>query len=254
MTDEQQASSQGPGTYVYGIVRAGASLDPIDAVEDGLPEVRLVEAGDLAALVSESPDQATRDLVLGHGRVLEAALESSPVVPLRFGFVVTDEDAVRNEILDAHHDELARLLERLEGRVQVVLKVYYQEEVVLREVLASDPKLVELRESIQGRSEDEARNERIKLGELINNAIEKRKKGDGQEILDRLKPLAESVSLEAPEDELMVGHVVFLLPRDRIDQFDSTLEEIAQERAELMRFRLLGPMPAYNFIDVEGSK
>src|SRR4051794_29101904 len=111
MTEEARAQA----TYVYGIVRAGASLEAIGDAEDGLPQLRLVEAGDLAALVSDGPEQATRELVLGHGRVLEAALESSPVVPLRFGFMVTDEDAVREEILEAHHDELAQLLERFEG-------------------------------------------------------------------------------------------------------------------------------------------
>jgi hypothetical protein len=47
----------------------------------------------------------------------------------------------------------------------------------------------------------------------------------------------------------MVAHAVFLLQRDRMQEFDDTLEEIARDRAELMRFRLLGPMPAYNFID-----
>jgi hypothetical protein len=176
--------SQAVGTYVYGIVRAGASLDAIGDAEDDLPEVRLVEAGDLAALVSDGPEQATRELVLGHGRVLEAALESSPVVPLRFGMMVTDEDAVREEILEAHHDQLAQLLARFEGRVQMTLKVYHHEDAVVAEVLAADPKLASLREAIQGRSEDESRKERISLGERINAAIETRKKRDGKEILE----------------------------------------------------------------------
>jgi len=249
MTEEAQASSPGQGTYVYGIVRAGASLDPIDAVEDGLPEVRLVEAGDLAALVSDGPERASRELVLSHGRVLEAALESSPVLPLRFGMVVTDEDAVRDEILEAHHDELAQLLERFEGRVQLTLKVYYHEDVVVAEILASDENVARLREAIRGRPEDASRKERIALGERINAAIEKRRKRDGQEIMGRLRPLADAVTLEPPEDELMVAHAGFLLQRDRIQEFDTTLEDMAQEGAELLRFRLLGPMPAYNFVD-----
>lgn len=253
MTEREQGSSQSGGTYVYGIVRAGASLEPIAAVEDGLPEVRLVEGRDLAALVSDSPERATRDLVIGHGRVLEAALESSPVVPLRFGMVLTDEDAVRDEILDAHHDELAQLLERLENRAQLVLKVYYHEEPVMADIISSDSKLAELVDAIKGRSEDETRNERIKLGERINAVLEQRKKRDGQEILDALKPLAEAVTREPPEDELMLAHTVFLVQRDRLEEFERTLEDIAGERTDFMRFRLLGPMPAYNFIDFKES-
>jgi hypothetical protein len=256
MTDKEQGARQSPdaaqaqGTYVYGIVRAGASLDALER-DDGLPPVRLVEAGDVAALVSDSPERATRDSVLGHGRVLEAALEGSPVVPLRYGMVVTDEDAVRSEILEAHHDELAQLLERFDGRVQMTLKVYYREDAVVAQVLAEEPKLASLRDAVQGKPEEASYKERVQLGELLNKAIEKRRTNDGKEILERLRPLAEAVALEGPEDELMLAHVVFLLKRDQVGELDTTLEEIAQDRAELMRFRLIGPMPAYNFIEFQ---
>jgi gas vesicle protein GvpL/GvpF len=223
-------------------------VDAIGRDGNGLPEVRLVEVGDVAAVVSDGPERATREVLLTHGRVLEAMLESAPVVPLRFGMVVTDDDAVRDEILDAHHDELAQLLDRFEGHVQMTLKAYYHEEAVVGEILAADPQSARLREAIQGRPEDVTYKQRVSLGERLNAAIEKRKLRDGEEILERLRPLAEAISLEPPEDELMVAHTVFLLERDRVEEFDATLEEIAQERVNLIGFRLLGPMPAYNFI------
>jgi hypothetical protein len=250
MSQDETTAAGTRGTYVYGIVRAGAPLGSVAGNEE-LPDVRLIESGDIAALVSAGPERAAREVVLNHGRVLEAALDGSPVVPLQFGMVLTDDDAVREEILEGHHDELAGLLDRLDGRVQMTLKVYYHEDVVVAEILSSDPKLAELREAIQGSSEDASRNHRIKLGEGINAAMEQRKKDDGQEILDRLRPLADAVALEAPEDELMVAHVAFLLHRDRLEEFDQTVEEIAKPNVELMRFRLLGPMPAYNFIDLK---
>ena len=249
-TPQAAETSQTRGTYVYGIVRAGASLDAFER-DDGLPQVRLVEAGDLAALVSDSPERATRDSVLGHGRVLEAALEGSPVVPLRYGLVLTDEDAVRSEILEARHDELAQLLERFDGRVQMTLKVYYREDAVVAAILAEEPELARLRDAVRGQPEEASYKERVRLGELLNKAIEKRRTNDGKEILEGLRPLAEAVGLEGPEDELMVAHVAFLLKRDQLGEFDATLEGIAEERAELMRFRLIGPMPAYHFIEFQ---
>jgi hypothetical protein len=254
MSEEVQGAAEGQGTagvYVYGIVRAGMSLDAVDRGQDGGPEVRLVEGGDLAALVSDSPEEATRELVLAHGRVLAAALESSSVVPLRFGMVATTEDAVRDEILEGHHDELASLLERFEGLVQMTLKVYYHEDAVIAEILAADPEAARLLEALQGQPEDLTHKQRVALGERLNARIEKRRVADGEEILEPLKPLGEANSLEPPDDELMVAHVVLLLKQDRVPEFESTVESLAEERADLMRFRLLGPMPAYNFIDFE---
>jgi hypothetical protein len=245
-----EETDQAIGTYVYGVVRPGGSVD-VDS-EEGVPEVRVVEAGDLAALVSDSPEKASREAVLSHNRVLEAALDDSPVVPFRFGFVMKDDDSVRKEILEAHHDELAKLLDSLEGRVQYALKVYYHEDAVVADVLAGEPELARLRDQVRGQPEDATYKQRVRLGELLNKAIEQRRQRDGKEILDTLRPLAEAVDLEGPEDELMLANVVFLLDRDRVDEFDATLEEFASERVELMRFRLIGPVPAYNFIDAEG--
>jgi hypothetical protein len=48
-----------------------------------------------------------------------------------------------------------------------------------------------------------------------------------------------------------VLNIPFLVARDRQEEFEDAVEEVAQERQERMRFRLLGPMPVYNFIDVE---
>lgn len=255
MSQETQSASgtegapEGRGSYVYGIVRPGASVEV--SGEDGVPQVRIVEADDVAALVSDSPEKASREAVLSHNRVLEAALESSPVVPLRFGLVVADDDAVRSEILEAHHDELTDLLERFEGRVQLTLKVYYHEDAIVAHILAGEPELARLRDEIRGQPEDASYKQRVRLGELLNKAMEQQRERDGTEILEALRPLAEAVALEGPDDELMVAHTVFLLKRDQTDEFDATLEQIAGERSELMRFRLLGPMPAYNFIDFQ---
>jgi hypothetical protein len=53
------------------------------------------------------------------------------------------------------------------------------------------------------------------------------------------------------EKEFMVLNAPFLVQRDRRQEFEDAVEEVAQERQERMSFRLLGPMPAYSFIDVE---
>jgi hypothetical protein len=49
----------------------------------------------------------------------------------------------------------------------------------------------------------------------------------------------------------MVLNVPFLVKRDRIEKFEDVVEKVADDHRELMRFTLLGPMPAYNFIEVE---
>jgi hypothetical protein len=198
-------------------------------------------------------DGDVRESVMAHARVLAAAIDESPVAPLRFGMVFPDDDTVRKDLLDARHDELAQLLEKLEGHVQMTLKVNYHEDAVLSEIVADDPEIARLREATRSGSEEATYNDRVRLGELVNAAIEQRRQRDGAEVLERLDPLAVSGVVEPPEKEYMVVNAPFLLERRRLEEFEATVEELARDRMELMSFRLLGPMPAYHFVSWQES-
>jgi hypothetical protein len=247
MNDEKK------NVWVYGVVPAGAALQELERRE-GLPDVWVVEAGDLAAIVGDAPqddEKATRNQALAHARVLEAAVVDAPVIPFRFGIIVPGDQEVGTDLLDAHHDDLAQHLRNVDDRVQMTLKVYYHEEPVLREIVENEPEVARLREAMSEGPEEAMRDVRAQLGELVSNAVEQRRERDSADILERLKPVSQAAVVEGLEREFMVLNMPFLVDRDRQEEFEDTVEEVAQERQERMRFRLLGPMPVYNFIDVE---
>jgi Gas vesicle synthesis protein GvpL/GvpF len=241
-------------TWIYGVIPAGAALDEIER-RDNLPELWVVEAGDLGAIVGDAPEgdaKATRDQALAHARVLEAAIVDAPVVPMRFGIMVPGGDEkVGSDLLEARHDELARLLKKFERRVQMTLKVTYDEDAVLREIVESEPDAAQLREQARKGSETETRDARVRLGELISTALEQRRERDKNEIFEQLKPVSIAAVDEAIETEFMVLNAPFLIERDRTDEFEEAVDQVATERHDRMNFTLLGPMPAFNFLEVE---
>jgi len=248
MSDKQK------GTYVYGVVAAGVKVEGLDQPGQKLPEVCLVEVGDLAAVVSDLPgdeESATRDHVLAHAGVLAAIAERTTVVPLRFGMIFPSDEAIRDDLLQARHDELAQLLERFDGRVQMTLKVSYREDAVLREIVRSEPEISKLREAIRNSSKEESHDARVRVGELVNAAIEQRRERDGAELLEELRSVSVASAPQPPEKELMVLNAPLLVEREKLDAFEDAIDEAAKAREELMQFRLLGPMPAYHFTDVE---
>lgn len=248
MNDKQQKA------WVYGVVPSGAALHELEQRE-GLPEVWVVEAGDLGAIVGPAPDgdaKATRDQALAHARVLEAAIVDAPVVPMRFGIIVPGGDEqVGSDVLEARHDELMRLLKKFEDRVQMTLKVSYREDAVLREIVAREPEIAQLREQSRQGSEEQTRAARVRMGELISNALEQRRERDKADIFERLKPVSVAAVDEAIETEFMVLNAPFLIARDRGEEFEETVDHVADERQERMQFALFGPMPAFNFLAVE---
>jgi hypothetical protein len=244
-------SAGSAGTWVYGVVPAGASLDELERRRDDLPDVWIVESGDLGAVVGPLPEQdekGTRDRALAHAHVLEAAAADTSVVPFRFGTIADGgDDVVASALLEARHDEFARLLERVEGKVQMVLKVSYDETAVIREILAKEPEIARLRDAVRDRGAEASRDERVRLGELVSTAVEQRRERDGADIIERLDPAVIATSMAPLESEFMVLNAAFLVGRDQ--EFERVVEAVAEERRKRMHFRLLGPMPAYDFLD-----
>src|SRR5438067_1042217 len=111
--------------------------------------VQAIEHGDLAAFVSLIPGDKLRvrrrDLV-NHLRVIEEAFESGTIVPCAFGTLLPSQEAVRRDVLGTRRDELVAALSRLEGFVQLNVRVLYDEDALLREVVANEAQIARLRE------------------------------------------------------------------------------------------------------------
>lgn len=238
-------------TWVYGIIPADAKLAELKRRRERLPaDLRVVKLGELGAIVGEAPAEtakATRDQALAHARVLEAAVLDAPVVPFRFGTVVTD-GSVSSELLEPRHDELARLLESVKDYVQLTLKATYDESAVLGELIDGHPKIAQLREQTRGHDEILTRDARVRLGELVSMALEQLRQYDAGAIIGRLNAVSVASRMEPLESEFMVINAPFLVERRRMREFEDAAGAVADEQQERMRLTLLGPMPAYDFV------
>ena len=126
--------------HVYGLVKADA------VVPDGLRglgpsgRVSTIACRRVAALVGDIPldrPLGVRSDLVTHEAVLDAVAACASVVPMRFPSVV-EEDAVVAELLAPNEDYFLALLEELDGCVQFTLTGRYEQDAILREVVAGD--------------------------------------------------------------------------------------------------------------------
>jgi Gas vesicle synthesis protein GvpL/GvpF len=239
--------------YVYGLMRAddvrgglnleqGGRLQPVDAVvRDGLAVVVGQVHGEHVRL--------QREALLAHSDVLQKAFQHGPVLPLRFGTVVPDEEALERDLVAPRREEWVARLEALAGKGEFQLKVSYREQPLLRSILAGDAAMTRSAQLVRGTPAAASHFGRISLGERINGAIEARREGDARAVIAELQPLAAAVELGTPQQPVAVLNASFLLARDMFDRFDATVEQLAEQRRELMEFKLIGPMPAHSFAD-----
>jgi hypothetical protein len=236
---------------VYGIVPAETPVDEAPPGIAGAP-VRRVAAGGLAALVSpvEGDDlRATRRDLLSHSAVLEHAVAAGPVLPLRFGIVLRDEDAVVEELLEPRKEELTALLRQFERLVELRVKAFYVEEEVLKEIVRSDPAIARLRAATQDMPEAAAYPQRLRLGEAVAQALEARREHDAGSILARLRPLAEDFVVEGT-DATVALTASFLVERGRVAAFDEAMDELARAHEGRITFKYLGPLPPHSFVSL----
>ncbi|HLT69644.1 MAG TPA: GvpL/GvpF family gas vesicle protein [Acidimicrobiales bacterium] len=240
------------GSYVYGVTVAGSAPPPVDGI-GARPAVRLVASGPLAALVSDAERDevaAGAKALRAHARVLDAAIEEGPVVPLRFGTLVGDDRAVVDDVLAPHHDRLAAMLEELGPRVELAVRARYDEDAVVAAVVAADPAIARLHERMAGVDPEATYYQRIELGERIGAAVDARRAADADELLAALEELAADVSLADLLDPHMVLNASFLVDRAEVPAFDAQVRAAAAAHPE-MAVRYVGPLPPYSFADPE---
>lgn len=241
-------------TYVYGIVEPTASAPSGEGIA-GAP-LGLVPGTGAAALVSDlEADQLRfgRDEILVHARVLERALERGTVLPMRFGVVMDGSDEIRRRLLEQHGSELRTQLAELSGKVEVRIRGVYDEASLFRDVVGDEPEIAHLRQSVQGRPDDATYYERIRLGELVAAAVERRRERDSEAILDVLARAALAVEVGQPSHERVVFNASFLVAKSALTQFDEALDSLADNEGGRIRFKYTGPLPPHSFVQFTGG-
>jgi len=256
---EQTGNGQRTAIYVYGIAPADVeATDQAQGVGEPPARVEVIAHDDVAALVSEIPVDrglGTPADFAAHARLLDATAAAVPVLPLRFGAVLADRRAVTDELLAPNHDEFAQALRLLEGREEYIVKGRYEERAILREVLAENAEAERLRQAIEGSSPDATRNERIRLGEILTQAISAKREQDTASLVEALRPLELDAAPREATHECDAVYVAYLVDTDKRDAFQQAVDDWAeQQRGRIDDLRVLGPVAAYDFVAGRGPE
>ena len=250
----QRTTSSQPkkGIYVYGIIPADVELAAeTPGVGDPPSQVRVVRSDGLAALVSDvdtsRPLGSPQDLV-AHEQIVDATAAEVPVLPARFGAVMSSDEEVAEDLLAANHDEFDDALEELEGRAQFVVKGRYVEQAILSEVLSENRQAGHLAKKLRNADRDASRDARIKLGEIINGAVEVKRRKDTRALGDAMEGHCVASVVREPTHELDAVHVAFLVETDGESEMEQAIEDLAHDWEGRVDVRLQGPMAAYDFV------
>lgn len=236
--------------YLYGIVLAGRELPAMDGGVQGSP-VRTEEFGRIAAVLGDlGPTDAlgTPDDLRAHTGVLDEIAKTDPILPLAFGTVVPGDSSIEDDVLAPREQEYFDALTELDGLTQYTVLVRFDRDAALRDIIADNPEAAQLRHEITDTTEDQTRMERIRLGELVVKTMESWKPAEAEPILERLASVTSEIATREGGQAEDVVEVAVLVPYDAAQVFDAAVEELAEEAAGRLRYRLIGPQAPYDFV------
>ncbi|MFB8047356.1 GvpL/GvpF family gas vesicle protein [Streptomyces hydrogenans] len=233
--------------YVYTITAAThpGRTEGLTGVGAEPSPLRQVTAGPLRAVVSDVDEEIRprrRDLT-AHQQVQDRLMAEGTILPLQFGYVAPDDQAVA-AALEERADAYLEALERVRGCAEYHVRAAQEEDALLREILQESPRARELNDRIRAGDADPRLP--LELGELVAAEVGARQEGLAADLIRTLLPFARDHNVRAPADGDLLN-LSLLVHEDDEEPFLRAESDLA-EQSTTVTFRFNGPLPPYSFV------
>jgi len=244
------------GKYIYCVIESNQcqSFGPLGIGGRG-DELYTFCFGDIAAVVSNSPIKkysVRRENMLAHEKAIEEVMKEHTVLPVRFGTIAEDEgdEGKVRRILEKEHDRFKALLNKMRDKRELNIKAIFREDVIYKDILENYEDIRVLKEKVAAHESEKTQFQLMQIGEMVEQALEREKAKHKDEILGILQPLAEDVKANDTYGELMIVNAAFLVHKEKEPEFDWEVEGLVDKYDEKMRFKYVGTLPPFNFVNL----
>ena len=243
------------GKYIYGIIRHAGKIDfgPI-GIGKRADLVYGINYNDLSAIVSNSPIiqyEARRVNMTTHEKVLEEVMKQFTVLPVRFSTISEhNDDSGILKILEKDYQKFDDLLTKMDGRKELGLKILAHEAAIYESIVEKYDEIRTLRGKLMNLPADKTHYQRMKVGEMVAEALKKETENYKNIILSVLNPLAEDVKVNDNYGEMMILNAAFLIKNTVEPEFDKAVNDLDEKFGNFMTFKYVGTLPPYNFVNL----
>jgi hypothetical protein len=239
--------------YIYGIIEEAKPMR-FSFLGVGDVEVYTINHRELAAVVSDTMLEEidpTRKDVRAHTVVQDEVLKNCSLLPMGFGMIADSKDDVL-KLLEKNYQGLTRELVRLAGKVEVELKVYWDQEAMIKELQGQSEELTRLKAKINGASSPiEAQRLLVEAGKLVERIVLDWKARYADRVYTVLKGLSIDARLNNPLGVKNILNASFLIERARESDFKKEVFKLDSQYQSKVNFKYVGPLAPYNFVNVK---
>ncbi|MFH1923649.1 MAG: GvpL/GvpF family gas vesicle protein [Planctomycetota bacterium] len=245
-------SSIETGLYLYGITTAEGALPAQTPGVAGGSVERVVE-GPVAAIVtrvSVSKIRPERSNLAAHNQILRDLADCQPVLPVAFGTIVDSENGLRRTIR-RNRGPLIDRLRLLQGKVEMILKVYWDTPNIFEYFVATHKELKRMRDRLFGRGHKPTRSQSIELGEVFASLIQQARERHTDRVTKALSHYCADIHTIDSGEEKLIVKLACLVEKDRVMRWEEGVEKVARLFDNNYCFKYGNPSAPYNFADVD---
>lgn len=244
------------GRYLYGIMEdhQKKELGPI-GIGGRNDLVYTLPYKDIAAVISPSPItkySVTRENAIVHAKVLDKAVEEGTVLPVKFCTIAENEEAIVEKVLKDRYEEFVDLLKDMVDKMEFGIRARWSNmDAIYAEVVEEHKDIKALKEALLKEKDQQKKYAgAVKVGELVQKALEEKKEKEATELLEALKPFSIKWKENQLYGDMNIANDVFLTFRKKESDFDEKVHSLGEKYGERKQVKYTSSLVPYNFVEI----
>lgn len=239
--------------YIYGVVAT-------DTLKQRLPlglqerEVELYAHQTINLLMSPyqlaegETVHSSRQNLLAHQKITEAALSETTIIPFKFGTIMQEDEL--QSFLAEQEQMLQNQLKAFENKVEFSLKGFWTDmPQVFAQILEQQPE-IKAKQQALAKMANPPQNELIEIGKMVEAALDMHKAQIVEDIISVVQPVILQSKVNENIMESMFANLALLIEREQESALDALINKAAENFGEQAKFKYLGPSAPVNFVNL----
>lgn len=262
--------TQEKGFYLYGIIKANPTSHvsretshgfQVGQLEVLIKEVSLEEFGEEPLQRNLKDVQWLERQLWEHERMLEAVMQQTTVLPMKFGVIFTSLERLAKSLRE-HEGRMLGLLEQLSGQEEWGVKVFSDRSRIEERVKQESTQVKALQAQQATQPSGTAYLVGKKLAELIREEVDLALAKEARSIYDQLLPYTTQAKQNQPMGQglaeltgrhgEMILNAAFLVRKGRVNDLAVAVEYLRKAyHPKGFELEQVGPFPPYNFTSLD---
>lgn len=245
-------TSANKGLYLYAVVE-GDSSQRNGLVGIGGAGVYTIFSGGVSAVVSDVPNERIRPErrhLAAHQSVLKQLMTESTPLPMSFGVIADGPTAIRR-ILSLNQDAFQEQFERVQGKVEMGLRVTWDAPSIFDYFVDTHPALRTARDTYFGTHREPTQEEKIELGRMFDHILNQDREDHTQSVVSVLSRHCFAIRQNKCRTEKEVMNLACLVVREAEARFEAGVLEAASLFDNNFAFDFNGPWAPHNFVEID---